>query len=281
MSMASVGSAISACGCCRADGDRRDARSREPARPARRAARRATAGTRGAGRRRAGARRSAGARRPMAVRRPSLCANRFRRPTARRTAAGCGRGSRRPRRRSTSTAAVTSSEHRPCERVGQRRRRDAADLQPRRHCPAAVRLRSARRRRSGPRAAASAAITRSVTSSWVSHRRSCRPSLVPARGSDAAGTELAQPCLAGIDVGDEHLRPGDGRGDLSWLIGPSPSPRASRAAGPRSRPGSAPTTRRAPPTAAARRRRRSRPCSPGGSIAPCAAGPSTPRCPTG
>ncbi len=37
-----------------------------------------------------------------------------------------------------------------------------------------------------PRAAASAATTRSVTSTWVSQRRSCRPSLVPGRGNDDA-----------------------------------------------------------------------------------------------
>jgi hypothetical protein len=36
-----------------------------------------------------------------------------------------------------------------------------------------------------PRAAASAATTRSVTINWVSQRRSCRPSLVPLAGSAA------------------------------------------------------------------------------------------------
>ena len=55
-SSARVGALISACGCCRAGGDRRDVRSRGPGAPGRRAGRRASCGTRGDGPSPAGAR---------------------------------------------------------------------------------------------------------------------------------------------------------------------------------------------------------------------------------
>ncbi len=62
-----------------------------------------------------------------------------------------------------------------------------------------------------PRAAASAATTRSVTISWVSQRRSCRPSLVPLAGSAAAPGPVAQPRLGRVDLVDGNRVAGNGR----------------------------------------------------------------------
>ena len=130
MSSARVGSAISAGGCCRADGGRRDARSRGPAAPGRRAARRATAGTRGGGRRHAGARRSTA--RTVVQRRRFECrcaptVSGIRRRGEPKRVAGVVVGDLVvgdvDRRRDV-------GEHRPGQRVGQRRRGDAADLEP-------------------------------------------------------------------------------------------------------------------------------------------------------
>ena len=281
MSMASVGSAISACGCCRADAGRRDARSPEPARPARRAARRATAGTRGAG----GApqmlddQRAHGVQWRRVHRRCAPTVSGFRRRGEAQRVAGVvvgnlgvvdvDRGRRRER-----TAPGRAGRPVPTPR----RCRSPAGP----NCPAAVRLRRAHRRRSGPRRpprrrppvrspAAGSATGAAAGLRWC-----------PRRGSDAAGTDAAQPVLAGIDVGDKHRRPGDGGGDCAWLIGPSPSPRASTASRPAqpirtsahhspgcthgggatSKPSLHRLTRRQPPRPARR-------------------GPSTPRCPTG
>ena len=65
-----------------------------------------------------------------------------------------------------------------------------------------------------PVSAASASITRSVTKSCVSQRRNCLPSLVPARGSAAAGiasrsvASRASTSLTGTST------TGDGCGDM-------------------------------------------------------------------
>ena len=132
MSMASVGSAISVCGCCRADGDRRDARSRGRARTS--SARRASSQSRKARRRAAPRRCSVISGRTCIQRRgvhgrgaPTVSGVR-RRGEAQRVAGVVvgdvvvadvdGRGD--------------VGEQRPGQRVGQRRRGHAADLQPRR-----------------------------------------------------------------------------------------------------------------------------------------------------
>ena len=132
------------------------------------------------------------------------------RGAARRTGAGCGRGSRPRRRRRPATAAVTSANS--------ARARGSASA------AAATLPISSRAVTSGsrsasvgasravkPRAAASAATTRSVTISWVSQRRSCRPSLVPLAGSAAAARPVAQPRFGRVDLVDRNWGAGNGR----------------------------------------------------------------------
>ena len=279
MSRASVGSVINACGCCRADGDRRGARSPERARPARRTGRPATAGTRGAGPRRAGGR---------AMLQRECCANAP--PGSALRTVGLrvylhvvGRR-RRP--------AVTLDEQRPGQRFGQHRRRDAADLQPGRHVrqqlvlgrrTVGASVRAPRPRRpprvrspaagSASGAAAcprwcrgAAATTRAaMPRSRVSRGRRPRR-LTPARRRPSPRRRVAADrCMA----------------LLAWLIAPSPSPRASTAAARRTRPGSAPTIRRVPPRPAARRRSRVPPCRGRAARRPTPRARSTPTSPTG
>ena len=93
--------------------------------------------------------------------------------------------------------------------------------------------------------------------------------------------ESAQPVFAGVDLVEPHRHAPDGRRDgrarsafaSRELIAPSPSPRASRQAGRRSRPGSAPTTRRAPPRPAGATSKPSLTVPRAGSSRPTAAGP--------
>ena len=66
-----------------------------------------------------------------------------------------------------------------------------------------------------PRVAASAATTRSVTSSWVSQRRSCLPSLVPRRGSDDASLEPRSRSSRASTSSTHTGTPLDRRGDIS------------------------------------------------------------------
>ena len=167
--------------------DRRDARSRQPSRTS--SARRTSSQSRNA-RRRAAPRRwsaTACAPRPAAEPRPSPCANRFRCPTAARSAAGCARGSRRCRHRWTSTSAAT------CVYIALARGSASAaaamlPISSRAESSGSSSLFRWRSRAGDARVRRPpAAITRSVTKSCVSHRRNCLPSLVPARGSAAAG----------------------------------------------------------------------------------------------
>ena len=133
----------------------------------------------------------------------------------RRTAAGCARGSRRTSASVMSTAAVTLDEQRPGQRIGQHRRGDAADLQPGRGVRAAARPRAGAPSAVNPRAAASAATTRSVTSSCVSQRRSCLPSLVPRRGSDDASREPRNRSSRASTSSTPHRHAADDRRDRS------------------------------------------------------------------
>ena len=75
------------------------------------------------------------------------------------------------------------SKHRAGERIGQHGGGDAADLQARGRSGSTSSWVGVVAVTVTPRAAASRAMTRSVTSSWVSQRRSCLPSLVCGRGS--------------------------------------------------------------------------------------------------
>ena len=109
------------------------------------------------------------------------------------------------------------------------------------------------------------------TSSCVSQRRSCRPSLVPGRGSATASGPARSAASRASTSSTRTVTPPTVA--ATALTGPSPSPRASRAAARRSRPEPAPTTRRGRPTRAAQRRIPARRCPPAGSVAPTAAGP--------
>ena len=107
------------------------------------------------------------------------------------------------------------------------------------------------------------------------------PSLVPARGSAAAGTVSRSRPPARRRRRRAHQNPATVAATCAWLIGPSPSRQASRATVPRSPPEPAPTTRRAAPTAAGRHRTRVPPSHPATAPRPARRDRSTPMFPTG
>lgn len=150
-----------------------------------------------------------------------------------------------------------------------------------------------------PRAAASAATTRSVTISWVSQRRSWRPSLVPLAGSAAArgpsrsrasaastsSTATATPATVAT-TRSATMRAASRREEepgnrLRPLMSRSPSPPANRPTDPRNRPEPGPTTARAPARPAGSHRKPAWPCPGRVARRRARAGRSTPRCPRG
>ena len=256
MSSASVRSAISACGCCRADADRRDARSRARVRPSPRDGRPAIAGTRGA----AAAARSG-----------------LRSSSRQGEAAGIAIAIGRDIGLGDVDIGRHADEQRTRQRVREQRRRHAADLQPATlsgsssssvGAPFGVNPRAAPR----PRPPAPSPATGSASAATVDLRW-CPGAAVRRQ------PRCPQLRLALVDLVHRYRRC---RPTVAaTLIAPPPSPLPNRAVDPHRRLGSAPTTRRARPTAAGRRRSPSRRCRAPQARRRSRRGPSTPMSPTG
>ncbi len=288
---------ISAGGCCRVGAGRRGAHSRGPAPPGRSGARPATPGRRGGAR----PQQMLGDRARRLIQRwggrrrgtPAVLAGTWRGEPQRVAGMVVGHGvvgDRDPR--------GDGGEQRPRQRIRQHRGGDAADLQPSRRVGQQVRLGGAPAA-VRPRAAASAATTRSVTISWVSQRRSWRPSLVPLAGSAAArgpsrsrasaastsSTATATPATVAT-TRSATMRAASRREEepgnrLRPLMSRSPSPPANRPTDPRNRPEPGPTTARAPARPAGSHRKPAWPCPGRVARRRARAGRSTPRCPRG
>ena len=172
-------------------------------------------------------------------------------------------------------------EHRPCQRIGQCRRRDAADLQPRRIVWQQFIFRRCAVRWSGPpqrprRRLPARSPTAASASGATAVPRWYPPAVAPRQALSPAAAPPARrrPQRA-------RSKPATVAATCAWLIGPSPSRQASRATVRRSQPEPAPTTRRAAPTAAGRHRTRVPPSRPATAQRPARRDRSTPRFPTG